>query len=80
MIKAIDDGCLKNLMSSMALIELCDKICDQHIKDDDNSYKELEFDRQVNASKYFSDNILEGLRTGHTIGGHLPIGKTAFPS
>ncbi len=27
------------------LIELCDKICDQHIRDDDNSYKELEFDR-----------------------------------
>ncbi len=27
------------------LIEVCDKICDQHIKDDDNSYKELEFDR-----------------------------------
>ncbi len=27
------------------LIDLCDKICDQHSRDDDNSYKELEFDR-----------------------------------
>ena len=26
------------------IIELCDKIYDQHIRDDDNSYKELEFD------------------------------------
>ncbi len=24
---------------------MTDKICDQHIRDDDNSYKELEFDR-----------------------------------
>ncbi len=30
------------------LIELCDKICDQHIRDDDNSYRELEFDRKWN--------------------------------
>ncbi len=32
------------------LIELCDKICHQHIRDDDNSYREEEFDRYMKSN------------------------------
>ncbi len=34
---------MENLIPA-SMVELCDKIYDQHIRDDDNSYKELEFD------------------------------------
>ncbi len=33
------------IMYRTSLIELCDKIYVQHIRDDDNSYREQEFDR-----------------------------------
>ena len=34
--------------------ELCDKICHQHVRDDDNSYREIEFDRVESTSLWNS--------------------------
>ncbi len=44
------------------IIELCDKICDQHIRDDDNSYREEEFNRVRHISdggvyKFMRDTV-----------------------
>ena len=36
-----------------AIIELCDKICDQHISDDDNSYRREEFDRRIPGINFY---------------------------
>ncbi len=39
------------------IIELCDKICHQHIRDDDNSYKEEELDLVGNLAGVFIESL-----------------------
>ncbi len=49
-----------SLLKKLLLRELCDKICDQHVRDDDNSYRETEFDREKSMDIECLTNI-EGL-------------------
>ncbi len=58
------------------LIELCDKICDQHIRDDANSYREKEFDCMYivwfKQGSYMQIKLLEAkINRGQVFGQHF---------